>query len=616
MNVSNTASFTFTSFIKHKLSGNIHFLCEILWFALKSARTGLRSIVVLPLGLLWDVCSDLLGLCLTLACICIIVISISLVKSLKPRYNFDHEAVDNIEDENTSNSRAIERPNDIFSPTRPKSASSGWPIKRYIERQFPFALRLWSRLKVASEDVNQMCSPALSVPDIESIYKRLSWAHTQADIESANWLNQTLCALWPSIKTILNAIVFNDLLKPKKDGDKKLDNESKKLSKKRPKMSVYLSCRRKLYLLRQFDSAPLNACRNSVEKSIFRTAIYVTRLFWIYAKQFIVDYVSYLFKKGKKKQRQGEKKKKFEINLGKLLTEEKNFKRVVAEQEQHTVKSWSGFDNSTENRVKKEGGKMRQERKLKSAPPHVAKTRMSHSLLSARGMVKLRERRLKLATRFRKAYEKSKKRNELTFERIQLGDSIPTINGVKYIDERNDLMIDPVKTSRHLVGSDEKNMRFVGELSYESDKKFQIKLSLHPLLGRIRLVNLKVQIRFYVTLNHTINELNRELEIFDTPEELLYPAINYVQLSMVDMPSFDWKLDRPSRRGPSEAISQKRPKVLKQMTNYIYRWIDPVDIINHSYFKFIIRSIIHLGLKWFQPFDIRIGPHLYLKTIC
>lgn len=624
MNFTEIVHFTINT-ARHRVFNNVQFLYSIFWLSLRLARVGLRSSIVLPFGIVLDICGDLLRLSSTLACVWIFVISISLYKSLKPRYNFYHDTSadtpsgssnSSCNGDDNSELKTIDRRNEIFSPStrRLEISGSGWPIKRYIEKKFPFALRLLSRLRSESRDVNQICTPALSVPDVESVYKRLSWSHTQVDIESVKWLNQTLLTLWPSIKTLLNLFVFNDLLKPKRAGNKDLASESKKLSRPKPKLSVYISSRRQLDLVKQIEADLPSRYQSFIHRSLFTTTIYLLKLAIVYLKQFIIDYVCYLFQKGKKKSNSNEGQRKFEINLDKLLAAKK-LKKMRLKQEKSITKSWAGFDMYTANRTTREG--IEKKRKLKSAPPHTnMKTRMTHGLLGPRGMAKLHRRRLKLANRFKRAYDKTKPNNELTIERIQLGNSIPMINGLKYIDERDDLMIDPVRTSRHLVGSDERNMRFVSELSYESDEKFQIRLSLYPMLGTIRLVNFKAQIRCYLTLNHTINELNRHLKIFDTPDDVLFPAINYVQLSLVDVPSFDWKLDRPKRRKPLGTNKQNRLRTVNRMSDYISRLIDPVDIINHTYFKFIVHSIIYIGLKWFQPFDIRIGPHLYLKTIC
>lgn len=613
------------SFIKHGIFGNLSRFYGIFRLFVKLAYGGLRSLVSLALGLALDICGDLLSLSLTLVSIFSIVVFISFIKSLKPKYNFHHDQnTPSFNDNQTENrSQAFKQQHkDIFSPStrrlEERPTSSAWPIRRYVERKFPFALQLWSKLLNETNQLNQICSPALSGSDIELVYERISWSHTQADIESVDWINQTFRTLWPSIKTLLGVFVFNDLLKSKKAENKDLVDESKKLSKQRPKLSVYISSCRKLDLIRKIEEETSN--HKPADRSLFRAAIHILKVTIIYVKQFIIDYVSYLFNRGEQRERE----KKFEINLERLLQTKKKLETIAARRGQKATKSWAGFDISTESRVRKEKApKLKSVRKLKSAPARVAKPKLTHGLLGPRGQIKLRGRRLKLADRFKKAYEMTKEMDEPAIKRIRLGDSIPIINGIKHIDnERDDLIIDPVTAGRHVVDGKEGNLRFVSELSYDSDDKFLIQFSPHPLVGQVQLVKLNVQFRCYMTINHTVDELNRDLEIFDTPDDALklFPAINYLQLALVDVPSFDWKLDRPAplRERPilvKAGEKQQSLSWIERISDCISGLIDPLDIINHSYFKYMFHIIMHFGLKWFQPFNIRIGPYIYLKTI-
>lgn len=210
----------------------------------------------------------------------------------------------------------------------------------------------------------------------------------------------------------------------------------------------------------------------------------------------------------------------------------------------------------------------------------------------------------------RKAQDRLK-RKEIGVESIRLGDAIPIINGVQHVEDDDSLVV--LNDSAH-------NNSFMIEMEYRTDKKFQILVDSLPLLGRVSLNRLRIQVRLLLTLNHTLNRRlrARDLDILDTPGDVRLPAINYAQVALVDFPTLDWSLERPS--SPADSVKKTKSKgksvklteksFVRQHSDYLLR------LINHSYFKYLVYTMASLGLRLFQPFDVKIGKILHINSIC
>lgn len=59
---------------------------------------------------------------------------------------------------------------------------------------------------------NQRTDLSVSVTDAQQIYKQLPWSQTKVESERCEWINQTMSAIWPSIKHLLHENVINKFL--------------------------------------------------------------------------------------------------------------------------------------------------------------------------------------------------------------------------------------------------------------------------------------------------------------------------------------------------------------------------------------------------------------------
>lgn len=539
---------------------------------------------------------------------------VSLYRSFKPRYYFfdkkDKVTRDSRNDDEEDEDEYLEQ----RSPSEYK--------QQQILSALPNLMKNFFNKTIDDKSLRR-CKLSLSDSDLDLVYKQLSWAHTNVDFERVNWLNQIVKTFWPAVKALLNKFVFDDLLRPKKP--RRIPQISKDLSKKKTTLSIYISSKRKLVQLRDSKAGTIDKMREFIDKSALKVMIYAIKLSILYVKQFIMDSVMYLINLKSNKNQNYEKKVNLEDYLSlddinnPALDKPKGFDRGA--------KSWAGFDLASRKFKRNQVFTRKKKRKLKSAPGGLINPRVickSNQLDDHDAF--FQRNRLKLAREFIEAKNQSNK--EIVFEKIKLGKSIPTVNGVKYVEED-----EKYKTSKHrgdknmnawIVPSDKNNMKFMIELSYDTDRFFKIQLNSVPLLNRICLNKISCQIRFLITVNHTTIELNKDLDILDTPGDILFPAMNHVQLTLVDVPKLDWRLCRVRNSSSSLASvarsrnqeDNSKMKFYKLLLKQVKELFDPVHLINNSYFKYMVHMIMYLSLRWFQPFDIRVGNLLYLKTIC
>lgn len=580
------------------------------WFSYRLASVTVDYTLILS--------RDALYCCFVLVRIFLLVIFISFIKSLIPRYSFIHDS------NSLSNAgRHIDR---SMTPQAESTLNSSVGVQRpnfVAWKQFSDNLTTVRKILSGVENENSSIvennSPNLSNSDISSVYRQLSWSQTQIDLESVKWLNQTLLTLWPSIKGLLNKLVIDDVLKPKK-----VQNLSnlRKTAIQQSKLSIYISSRRKLDFLRKIRSERSKGRHNNNGNNAFHILVYILKLITIYIKQIILDYVAFIIKR---KASEKIESKEIDINIGHLLSQSnKSNKRRKTD-----ATSWAGFDLNSSGRIKEKVISKKNAPKFRSAPAELEVCEKSRLILahdggaSARRMARLRKQHYRLIKKFEKARDDIRKK-EITIEEINLGGTTPTLSGIKYIDESNEFLGDTSRLNSHLIPSDNNNMRFICEFCYNTDKNFCMKFNSLPILERVKLNKFNVQVRLLITVNHTTTELNRELRIFETPDDILFPVINHVQVNLIDLPKVDWSLEKYSlksktkvRRSSSKQSATGLNNIRSNSIFSIWKaYLNPFHLINHSFFKYLIHSIAFLTLKWFRPFDIKIGDHFYIKTTC
>lgn len=353
-----------------------------------------------------------------------------------------------------------------------------------------------------------------------------------------------------------------------------------------------------------------------MERSALAVIIYMVRLAFIHIKQFIVDYITFLVRK----QNFESTRKSLDVIDQDLLAKGNESARDGT----RGAKSWAGFDLKSK---KEKVPTTKKNKKFRSAPARaVFGNRLLFAVdrvVEAKKLDKLKRQHRRLIKKFREARDRNRKK-EITIEKIVLGDATPILNGIKYVDESNDHLGETDRFYSHLVPSDNNNMRFLCELSYESDKDFCIRVNSVPILEQVELRKIFLQLRLLITINHTTTELNRDLKILESPDDILFPAVNHIQLMLIDVPRIDWSLQKPLSIEAKKIKPVKGKRLIRTnatdmsqtFVDTLTHYLDPIRLINHSYFKYLTHSILYLCLKWFQPFDIKIGPHFYIKTTC
>lgn len=197
---------------------------------------------------------------------------------------------------------------------------------------------------------------------------------------------------------------------------------------------------------------------------------------------------------------------------------------------------------------------------------------------------------------------------------INLGQRPPLINSIDFVSWNNSNYSygNLLGTAESNITEKDKNLSFALELSYQTDKQFRITLNSVPLLGYISLTKLNIQFRLMLTLNHPTSELNKDLKIFETPDDILWPLVNYFQVTLVDVPLIDWRFERVigsvGRKGKcrwstgSENSTSTGGHARRWFSALASRYLNPIRVLNHTYFKYLIHSCLCLGLRWFKPF--------------
>lgn len=587
----------------------------------------LRTLTLIILDLSWLTLKDLINFGLVIISIAISIVVISFIKSLKPRYDF-HRKLD-YPKAKVNHDKPVDPPKTVRSPLShtdyKQIIDSSDKNKSNKQSSILQRISLVTRLNEEHEKLKEICNRSIATNDIKLVYRYLSWSQTHIDLETVHWLNQTLSTLWPTIKTIVNILIFNELLKPK---DTRPPTVSRKLTKKRTNLGLYLSCRRKLDLLHKSRNKQIDEQEDEFfHRSAINILIFFIRITLIYVKQFINDlFVNSIVKAGRTRQETVSRTR--EINL-KELVDKSGLKSMSISLK---AKSCSSYVAKSKKQLKtKPKGKFIPKSAPQSKGNKIITINTTKLLRYSPRARQFRKNRIKLACLLEKVEEKSKPK-EMVIEKLRLGESLPKVNGIKLVEESSNLMKDPGEITPYKLVADDSRIRLMSEISYDSDRRFQIRVDSIPIFGRMSLVKLSFQFRFLVTLNHTTTELNQDLKIFQTPDDVLFPAINYIQITLLDIPRIDWQLDRPvepklispcnskvkigSNKQMQIRSLQRRFNGIKYIiSRRLNQILDPVRIVNHSYFKYMVHTVVYFTLKWFQPFDIKIGDNIYLKTV-
>lgn len=529
---------------------------------------GLLAALCSSLG--WALISDLLSVAHVAICLILLTFVVALIRALEPRYKLHPSAEVSV----------VPVRSTIFSP------SSG---------DKPF-------IKILQDTVRsrQLDASALDKDEIQRLLQSLSLNYTDAEFERVDWLNTTMKSLWQPARALLNKFLINDLLKPKKGIVDRL--EGKNLQSDRPKLSHFLSVCRKLNELRKAEVA-YRRNRTWLGQRVLNTCVMTVKLVIVYVKRFLTDYILYLFDRSSEQTRQ--KEKRMQYSLDQLLRGDL-IKKLVDKYNQDLTKPAScPIPNSRRD-------KSSHAKKVTSAPvgQTIRKTNQKKQVAFA---IDRTRKRGKLASAINRAYRKVAEQ-DVTFERIRLGDSVPQITGIKAIENSN--------KARHLINydidtgqnahDDEGSMRFITELAYATDDIFSIKMSSVPLIGKFDLRSIRVSLKLLIVINHTKTEFNKDLKIFETPDEILFPSINYIQINLLDVPQIDWRLR-----------NQKVGLTYDSSNGMIYNWlshilnsINLISLFNSDFVKYVMHTTLRLALRWLHPFDVRVGPHILFKTTC
>lgn len=342
---------------------------------------------------------------------------------------------------------------------------------------------------------------------------------------------------------------------------------------------------------------------------------YIVRIFAVYAKQFIVDQVSNLISSFSEQAPRDSVPKsdqvREKINLNDVL---KTNKTTITLGKQYQTKSVDikQAPNQANN---------------KKAEPQASATRMlgvPRGLVSPTTRAKLRDRRLRLLHNIDRARDTINRPGATIIESLKLGNTLPVIAGIKYIEADNNILLaEAHHNNRHITPSDDSNMRLLVELTYESDKNFNIELSSLPILNRLRLTKLSFQLRFMITINHSSVGQDKNLEIFDKPDNVLFPLINQAKFALVDAFHIDWHVKKATdnnliKMKKIENLHDKEGKLRQTKTKLVHlltKYMDPIRVINHSYFKYLVHMALYLSQRWMKPFDISIGDRFLIRTL-
>ena len=486
------------------------------------------------------------------------------------------------------------------------------------------------RFHVEPEDEDTHILAPVSDEDVQSINGHLSWSQTQLEVESTKWLNNTLRAFLPFLKgqldKCLKAKLVQEVVGKSKAARKHQLKQvatapsAQQPQPKRPtqkvnsKLSVFLTCRRKLNLLRQVRLKASEREKGTFCKcySLFEQFSYFFKIFTVYLKQFLVDLVTNFVKRNlssSNRQTEVEEEKVRRVNL-KDMMEKMPKSKVVDRRElnlpRHSVFMAPPSETATSKRW------LLRVRPSSRKDSVSAKTHLTSGLVGKRHKLK----RDQLANQLNAKLEQVKLANRaVSLERLDLGDSVPFLSGIKFIEANNNLLSSNLSGAngrvRQIKPSDSRNIRFAVELSFKSRGSFCVALRNLPLIGSLKLRKLFVQMRVIININHTITSQDKNLDIFATSDSLMPPILNQIQVALFDVPQLDWHFASCScSKGEKKKLRLKGANE-KPLTF----WRSPSKLLNNSYFKFMIHKVIYFILKWFKPFELCLGERICVRSL-
>lgn len=473
---------------------------------------------------------------------------------------------------------------------------------------------------------------ALSHENIGSIHRQLSWSDTQLEFESVNWINDSVRILWPSLQTLVDKLLRETLRQTKCD---QRETMAKKLDRSRdkPKLSFYLSCRRKLNLLRKYRQ---QTCDIPLEENAFQKTISLIismlKIFLLHFKQFVMDQIFNLTSIFTHKvQAESEKNNEIEVDMRTLLQKSKRIAIRVDSESERKLRTQLGKNPLVEEAHGAKSANLPASKPGSVGSRRLPTTYLASRLLSPNDLIKKREF---LANKIDQAQNglKRKKTGELkdgdkvpTIADLDLGDNPPEISAIKFIERDNNLLLsDAFGAHRKIEASDLNNKKLLIEVTFDSGQDFCLRLSSIPILDTVQLTKFKLNLRLMVRINRTNFNLDENLEVFERPDQVLYPVLNYVEVSLVDVPKLDWHLESGNKKlSPKQTKGRKRRSTKSATKQIKYesplvklkRVFTPTKLINHSYFKYLIHVCVYLVQLWFQPFDIRLGETIYIKSL-
>lgn len=429
---------------------------------------------------------------------------------------------------------------------------------------------------------NGLFGHAINASCARETYHQLPWLYTRPDIETVHWINQSLSTLWPSLQTLTNKFLV-DSYKPKHHR-KWTMQESKQLVGKCAKLSLILSSKRKLSILRKRVSASFSCTHETCcISSLIRALVDAIKIFVIYLKQFIIDFIVVRFLSLQLKRRD---------RFPKISDQ----KEKVSSEQRAKPKSWAGFKSCVVNRKKLMS---------RSAPVELNSSTGKKVVFKAlKSVEKLRRKRLALAETLENLAFRTKQSKTVRVERIKLGKSCPVISGFKLVDDQTRSTNTANYPNELATSKSEQSLRFSGEITFSSGSGFGVLISRLPLLNTVELQSLRLKVRFIIILNHSI-ENNDELEILSNDIGSKLPKINSVQIAPEASPELDWFLRIPSNQGHST-----RFPLARLITSQNLIWI-----LNHPYFKYFSHNVLYILLKWFSSFDIEVGSKVYFRSL-
>lgn len=496
----------------------------------------------------------------------------------------------------------------------------------------PAKWRLMRDLESHYRGSQRECFGSVTLDDINAIHRKLSWSCSRSGFESVNWINRSVQTLWPVAKTMVSKTLAENL-KPEPPAPIR----AKDIEKRQAKLSVYLSCRRQLNLIRRRRDKVLRKGDEYLSQKVIIVVIYLIKKLMLCAKQLLMDQIRGLISllaadKQRSQMAADSPREKIELDIHELLRRQGILLRARQARKRPKAKSGPPLDLMKVQKIFRSRSSLSPE-SIGGSPYNSSRT-FSSGLISLASLGKYRQQRKELARKLNKAHElkteanKASGPNKIVLDQVSLGGRAPRITAVRYIDanESTSSLAKMMLNSPSLQASTSRIMQLLVEVEFVSDKNFCLRIESVPLLKRVELTRVGFRARLLVTANHELfADPRTNLDILDTPDTgTLLPILNYAQLSLVDLLQLDWSIRKPHKESTLATVrdpwATRRSKSRDRNTfiailNYLKRNLQPINFINHSYFKYLVHLTLGLIQNWLKPFDILIGGRLRVRTL-